>query len=155
MNVDADTAEVLVPGPLLLLAGLWVGCAIDARRRGLGLSEDARRAAGASLGVAGAALALAAGYGFKRAGTNILPNKPATALVTHGLHARSRNPGYIGQLLIYLGAATALNSPTAGLLTAPLFVVLDRGVVRREEAYLARRFGEAYLRYKQAVPRWL
>jgi protein-S-isoprenylcysteine O-methyltransferase Ste14 len=32
---------------------------------------------------------------------------------------------------------------------------LQRGVVEREEAYLERKFGEAYLKYKERVPRWL
>lgn len=150
----SDKAGVLVPGPLLLLGGLLTGLALD-RRSAPRMRGPLRETFAAALLLGGSALALAAGYGFKKAGTNILPSKPATALVTDGVHARSRNPGYIGQLLIYLGAATALNSRTAWGLAAPLFVILERGVVQREEAYLQRRFGEAYLRYKRAVPRWL
>ena len=152
---EADNPGVVAPGPILLLGGLVLGVLVDGRRGGLGLPKKARRAAAATLTVAGAAVALAAGRGFKKAGTNILPNKPATALVTTGVHARSRNPGYIGQLLIYLGAATALNSRTGWLLVAPLFAILERGVVRREEVYLERRFGDAYRRYTDTVPRWL
>ena len=41
------------------------------------------------------------------------------------------------------------------LLSIPLLVILQRGVVEREEAYLDRQFGEAYRKYKARVPRWL
>jgi protein-S-isoprenylcysteine O-methyltransferase Ste14 len=41
------------------------------------------------------------------------------------------------------------------LLLIPVLVILQRGVVKREEAYLERKFGEDYARYKERVPRWL
>jgi protein-S-isoprenylcysteine O-methyltransferase Ste14 len=41
------------------------------------------------------------------------------------------------------------------LLLIPVLVVLQRGVVKREEDYLERQFGEAYRKYKARVPRWL
>jgi protein-S-isoprenylcysteine O-methyltransferase Ste14 len=41
------------------------------------------------------------------------------------------------------------------LLLIPVLVILQRGVVEREEAYLERQFGEAYHRYKARVPRWI
>lgn len=62
---------------------------------------------------------------------------------------------YLGMLLTYAGVAIALQSLMAVLLLLPLFVVIDRFVVRREEAYLQRRFGEAYDKFRLEVRRWL
>ena len=41
------------------------------------------------------------------------------------------------------------------LLLIPVLIVLQRGVVEREEAYLQSKFGEAYRKYQARVPRWL
>lgn len=62
---------------------------------------------------------------------------------------------YLGMLLTYAGAALALRSPAAGLLIIPVFVVVDRLVVAREEAYLLRKFGTDFEQYRARVRRWL
>ena len=41
------------------------------------------------------------------------------------------------------------------VLLIPVLIVLQRGVVEREEAYLQAKFGEAYRKYQARVPRWL
>lgn len=99
-------------------------------------------------------LALIAAVTFKRAGTNVVPNKPATALVTSGLFAQSRNPGYIGQTLMYAGLAIAFRSTSAIAALAPLLAIIDRAVVAREERYLLSKFGHAYRVYADRAPRW-
>ncbi len=62
---------------------------------------------------------------------------------------------YLGMLLTYAGIAIALRSPTAGILLVPVLAIMDRIVVAREEAYLERRFGESFIRYRSQVRRWL
>jgi protein-S-isoprenylcysteine O-methyltransferase Ste14 len=57
--------------------------------------------------------------------------------------------------LIYGGIGAAALSPWVLILTLPLAVLIRFGVVAREEVYLARRFGDAYLDYKRRVRRWL
>ena len=112
--------------------------------------------------VAGVALA-ASGFGmiamgtrrFAAAGTNIPPTLPTTALVVDGIYGRTRNPLYLGTTLIYLGLSVAAGSLWAIGLVVPLLWVINVGVVKREERYLERKFGDAYRDYKARVRRWI
>ena len=108
-----------------------------------------------ALGVAGAALLLAAALRFIRAGTNIPTHLPATALVTDGLYRFSRNPIYLGLTLVYLGLALGLASLASAVLLPAVLFAMQYGVIHREERYLEAKFGEAYRRYKSTVRRWL
>ncbi len=58
-------------------------------------------------------------------------------------------------LLLYAGVGVAARSPWILALALPLAVIMRYGVVAREEAYLERRFGDAYRGYKARVRRWL
>ena len=91
----------------------------------------------------------------KRAGTDPIPFNPTTRIVSHGLYRFTRNPMYIGFAFWTLGIAILADSQWM-LLAVPVGLVLtDRLVVRREERYLERKFGEEYLEYKRRVRRWL
>ena len=57
--------------------------------------------------------------------------------------------------LLYAGIGLAARSLWVLILALPLVIVLRYGVVAREEAYLERRFGDAYRDYKARVRRWL
>jgi protein-S-isoprenylcysteine O-methyltransferase Ste14 len=57
--------------------------------------------------------------------------------------------------LIYGGIGAAAQSPWVLILLLPLAILIRYGVVAREEAYLARRFGDEYLGYARRVRRWL
>ncbi len=92
---------------------------------------------------------------FSRAGTTFNVSKPASALITEGPYRFSRNPSYVSLTLLYLGIGILLNNGWILILVAPVFLVMDLWVVRREERHLEARFGEEFLRYKAAVRRWL
>ena len=92
---------------------------------------------------------------FADAGTSVPLDEPTDALVTDGLYNWSRNPIYIGLSVCYTGLSIALTSPWALLLLPVVIVVLRNTVIEKEEAFLAREFGEAYEAYKPRVPRWL
>ena len=92
---------------------------------------------------------------FSRAATPVPTNQPTRALVTTGIHGWSRNPIYVGMFLVYGGIGIAARSPWIVILTLPLAITIRYGVVAREEAYLERRFGDAYRDYKARVRRWL
>ena len=103
----------------------------------------------------GLALAVGGIRGFSRVGTPVPTNQPTRALVTAGLHGWTRNPIYLGMFLVYGGIGLAARSPWTLILTLPLAITIRYGVVAREEAYLGRRFGDAYRDYKARVRRWL
>jgi protein-S-isoprenylcysteine O-methyltransferase Ste14 len=99
------------------------------------------------------ALALAA-WGRRtmhEAGTNISPLKPAVSLVTSGPFRFSRNPLYVALTIIYLGLTMFLNSWWGVVVLVPVVAVLHWGVVRREERYLERKFGDEYQQYRSRV----
>ena len=77
------------------------------------------------------------------------------ALVTTGIQGWTRNLIYLGMFLVYGGVGIAATSPWILVLTLPLAITIRYGVVAREEAYLERRFNDAYRDYKARVRRWL
>ena len=156
---DTGTAGVIARPPLLFLAALLLGFALDhllplavVVPRG---GELAHRMIPSTLILIGLALAAAGIRNFARAGTPVRSIKPTRALVTTGIHGWTRNPIYLGMFLLYVGIGIAVRSPWLLILTLPLAITIRYGVVAREEACLERRFGGAYLDYKSRVRRWL
>jgi protein-S-isoprenylcysteine O-methyltransferase Ste14 len=92
---------------------------------------------------------------FARAGTSLVPSEPSTVLLNAGPYRFTRNPIYISFVIFYFGLAIMLTSAWMLLLLVPALIILQRGVVEREEAYLQAKFGEAYRKYRARVPRWL
>lgn len=100
-------------------------------------------------------VAFSAAGAMHRAHTSVLPMRPTTALVTSGPYRWSRNPIYIAEMGVYLAVAAWVNGWALVLLFPVLFLLLDRGVVRREEVYLRGKFGPEYEAYMRAVRRWV
>lgn len=92
---------------------------------------------------------------FESAGTNLPPNQPTTAIVTEGPYQYSRNPIYLAFLVGYAGLGMLADAPAMLVLAGGLFFVLEQQVIEPEEKYLAAKFGDEYLKYKESVPRWL
>jgi protein-S-isoprenylcysteine O-methyltransferase Ste14 len=155
---DTATAGVIARPPLLFLAALLLGLASDRLLPFPFIVPGGDRVhwtVAGSLILIGVALAAAAIRNFSRAATPVPTNQPTRALVTTGIHGWSRNPIYLGLFLVYVGIGMAARSPWALILTLPLAITIRYGVVAREEAYLERRFGDAYRDYKARVRRWL
>jgi protein-S-isoprenylcysteine O-methyltransferase Ste14 len=117
--------------------------------------SDGGQAAGVALAAGGFVMIAIGTRRFAAAGTNIPPTLPTTALVVDGIYGRTRNPLYLGTTLIYLGLSVAAGSLWAIALLVPLLWVINVGVVKREERYLERKFGDAYRDYKARVRRWI
>jgi protein-S-isoprenylcysteine O-methyltransferase Ste14 len=79
----------------------------------------------------------------------------AEDLVTEGLYAHTRNPMYVGNLLIMVGLAIASNSWATIAVAVPLGLFMYASIVAAEEDYLGQRFGAAFRAYCRDVPRWL
>lgn len=92
---------------------------------------------------------------FRRARTTLDPHGSARNLVTSGIYRFTRNPIYLGFLLMVIGLP--LNSGLYwGIVLAPLYVLLmNRLIIRHEEAYLEKKFGKIYTDYTARVRRWL
>ena len=153
-----DYADVAIKPPVLFLAALLLGYVLTywfpigpglASPNGLGLTT------GLVFVLAGFALAILPARRFHKAGTSVMPGEPSTVLVREGLYRVTRNPIYIGLILIYFGLCLVLTSVWMLLLLIPAAIILHQGVVKREEDYLTWKFGDAYRRYMSQVPRWL
>ena len=78
----------------------------------------------------------------------------AEDLVTRGFFNHSRNPLYVGNLLILLGLLLVWNSAPAYAVGVPFFLVGYVAIVAAEEEFLRRKFGAQYDAYAARVPRW-
>lgn len=155
MQTALEHAPVKVPPPAIFL-----GCLIGAMVLNWlwPLPEPwttILRVAGAVGIVAGLVVGATAVSRMRRLHTTPDPERPTAALVTDGPYRFTRNPIYLGFLLIYLGF-TLVAGTLWGLLLSPLLIwTVTRVVVRNEEAYLAQRFPDSYKAYKARVRRWL
>src|SRR5918993_1941134 len=154
---DTLTAGIKVRPPNLLVAALLVGFALDhllplpvSIPRGGDLFH---KLVPGALIVLGATVAAAGIRNFARTATPVQVNQPVRTLVTTGIHGWSRNPIYVGMLLLYLGIGVVVRSTWILLLTPLIVIILRYAVIGREERYLERRFGDAYRDYKARVRR--
>jgi protein-S-isoprenylcysteine O-methyltransferase Ste14 len=158
MNIDmAEDPGVRFPPPLIFLSFILAGAAIDivAALPFPPVSDGLRWAAAAAVAIAGFSLVCTALRLFREAGTRPEPWRPSSALTTRGIYRVTRNPMYLGMAMLHVAISIAIGSLAALLLLAPVLVIIDRAVIRREEDYLSRRFGQPYLDYKARVRRWL
>lgn len=92
---------------------------------------------------------------FTREGTNVNPFQPALKLVTSGPYRFTRNPMYLGMVLLLLGLSLIFSLEWGLILTPLLWLAYDRLVVVREEAYLSRTFGAPYIAFLGRTRRWI
>lgn len=146
-----DNPRVFVPPPLIFTGLLVVGLLIDSEPGPFG----ALQLIAAALGLVGLVLiALALGL-FRTRKTRPEPWQPASALVATGIYRFTRNPMYLGMAILSLAMALFFVSLPAAVLSLIAAIIIDRAVIAREEAYLTRRFGDAYAAYRRTVRRWL
>jgi len=79
----------------------------------------------------------------------------AKDLVTGGVYAHTRNPMYVGNVLILVGLAIASNSWVCIAVLIPVYVFVCIAIVAAEERYLRERFGADFAAYCRDVPQWL
>ena len=93
---------------------------------------------------------------FRRAKTTIDPTKPhASSLVTWGVYAMSRNPMYLGGLIMLLGWAVFLSNALAFVFLPVYVLYINRFQIAPEERALTALFAQAFATYRVRVRRWL
>lgn len=152
-----DTAGVIAPPPLIALAAIACAALLEwIAPIGwiAGAPPIVRWLVGGALVLSAVALIAAAILRFTRAGTPVPTRSPTTALVTTGVYAAMRNPIYVGFFCLLLGIAVLAAWDWLAPLAFVCMAVIHWGVVRREELYLAAKFGDAYAAYKSRVRRY-
>ena len=149
-----DHANVRFPPPLIHMVAIMAAVGIAA------LLPLALPPSGLSVGLGFGLLILSlliAGSAFRQfahSGNPVPPNQPVNDLMDRGPFRFTRNPLYLA--LALLQAAIGLISGNAWVLITllPALLVVRYYVIAREEAYLARRFGQDYLDYQARIRRW-
>lgn len=151
--------ELKVPPPIV--GGLLAALALLLSRRlpGLALSlpDVVRLGVTGLLGTIGLLLDAVALLGFRTARTTMNPMRPenSTALVERGVYRFTRNPMYLGLLLILAGWCTWLGNAVAFSVLPMFLAYITRFQILPEERMLASRFGRGYIDYQARVRRWI
>lgn len=113
--------------------------------------------AGLLLATAGVITAVTAIRQFSRAETTVNPLDPgaATVLVDSGVFGRTRNPMYLGLLLVLSGWAVWLQSASNVLVLAGFVLYITELQIKPEEQALRKIFDQAYVDYCSRVRRWI
>lgn len=148
-------AGIRIPAPILtlihvtmaILLGWFVPLPIPAPMfiRGLGFG----------LAAFGFVLGVLALREFRRVRTTSDPKKPVRKFVTSGVYRYTRNPIYLGFVLILIGLPLNMGIYWGFVLAWPLITFINNMVIKYEEAYLEGKFKEQYTDYKLRVRRWL
>jgi protein-S-isoprenylcysteine O-methyltransferase Ste14 len=97
---------------------------------------------------AGVGLNLVADHQFRQRGTTAKPFQRSTALITSECFRRSRNPMYLGMVLIVAGVAVFAGSAGPWIVVVALVVLPDRIFIAPEECIMAKTFGNAFGQYR-------
>jgi len=92
---------------------------------------------------------------FMRIKTTPTHWQPTTAIAFDGPYRFTRNPMYVGMMLVQGGIAFCANALWPLVTLIPVLLVIRKEVIAREEAYLEAKFGAPYRDFKDRVRRWL
>ena len=150
-----DHAGVAFHPPVLLLLALLLGLVARWLTLLRFLPEDATVPLGPVVVAASFGGFIWAVATMRRAGASIPTSEPTEAIVMRGPYGWSRNPIYLSMVALQVGVGIWANSGWFFGLAALSAGLLWWGVISREERYLERKFGAAYLEYKARVRRWV
>jgi protein-S-isoprenylcysteine O-methyltransferase Ste14 len=151
---EPDRSRFLIP-PLYFLVALLLMAFFHKVAPGAYIIGAPYRYAGIVLMALAIALILWAAVLFRRAGTNIRPYLPSTALVTSGPYRFTRNPMYLGLAGTLLGAGVLMGSITPFVVIPAFMALIQERFILPEEEKMEAAFGREYLDYKEKVRRWL
>lgn len=155
MEQKSNHAQVIVNPFLIYIASALIAFALQKIIPLPFWEKTTAQGVGAALIISNLIAGLPALLGMISVRTSPNPNRPTTALVLSGAFRISRNPMYLGLLLVYSGVVTILQLPW-GLIFIPLIIwLLTIWVIIPEEKYLEEKFGAEYLNYKSKVRRWI
>lgn len=149
--------ELLIPPPIVMLGlGLmmWV---LSRLFPALAFVWSAHIIAAVVMALLGFAVSLAGVVSFARASTTMDPKHPeaASMLVRSGIYRYSRNPMYLGVLLVLVGWGIYLGNLLSLLCTLLFIAYITRYQIMPEERLLHAKFGQAFTQYMGEVRRWL
>jgi len=118
------------------------------------IDPDSLSLLGLVVAIGGLSLSVSGFHALKSRGGIVNPLPSPKVLVTDGVFRWTRNPGYLGVLIVLIGVGLIFTFDWLLILVVPTWVILNFAVVRHEELYLQHRFGKAYLDYTKRAPRY-
>jgi protein-S-isoprenylcysteine O-methyltransferase Ste14 len=155
MDRSKDLPGVIACPPLIFVAALGLGLILHRLIPIWLFPLTISRPLGIALCLTGVVVGFWGCATMLRAGTNVRPDRPVTALVTGGPFRFSRNPLYLSLIALYLGITLLLEALWPFMMLVPSLLIVHWRIVLREERFLEARFGDAYRAYKTRVRRWL
>ncbi|MBL8099911.1 MAG: isoprenylcysteine carboxylmethyltransferase family protein [Anaerolineales bacterium] len=155
MSEHKDHADVKIHPPVLTLIFLVIAYLA---KRFIPLPFDVPawlQTFGFILVVSGFLLALAAIWEFMKAKTTVNPHGSVSNIISSGIFRFTRNPIYLGFVLMLIGFPLYFDTYWGIILAPVLILCFNTLVIQHEEAYLEKKFGEQYTSYKSRVRRWL
>jgi len=149
--------ELKVPPPAVTLTFVLLMWLVSWAVPQLGFDFPGRVVVAAALCAAGTMTILLGVAAFRRLKTTLNPMKPesSTALVVSGVYRFTRNPMYLGLLLVLAGWAVFLLNLLAFLLLPAFVFYMNRFQIEPEERALSSRFPAEFVAYERRVRRWL
>lgn len=141
--------------PLVVLIGLGLMIALDMVMPEPSPVRSPWTGLGLAVALVGLSTTLVAAAQFRRKRANIQTFGAPTRLVSCGLFKLSRNPMYLGFVLLLAGVAAALGGGAPSVVPVAFFVLAQLWYIPFEERAMRDRFGDDYDRYRRQVRRWL
>ncbi|MES2669894.1 MAG: isoprenylcysteine carboxylmethyltransferase family protein [Pseudomonadota bacterium] len=157
MSIRPSLLDTAIPPPVVMLlagAAMW---AVAHGSPGFAHALPLRTPLAILVGIVGLLCNLLPKLRFGRVGTTVNPMRPQSTrhLVVDGLHRYSRNPMYVGQVLLLVAWGIFLGNGPAMMLPLLFALYITRFQIVPEERALAAVFGDAYAAYRNRVRRWL
>lgn len=113
------------------------------------------RVLGGILFLIGLGISASSAASFKKSGTPIKPFEKPVKLVTDDLYRFSRNPMYLGMIIMLIGFWIALGTMSPVIVIPVFFIIIQEGFIKYEEGFLEKIFGNEYRDYESKVRRWI
>ena len=153
-ETQEDHANVKIPPPILLLIHIFATFLLNWLLPLPFAFPGILVWVGYFLILVGFGLPFSAAGQILRAHTTLDPHGSVTKIVTNGPYRFSRNPIYLGFICLLIGLSLAFRSYWGLILSPLLMVSLYQLVIKEEEAYLEKKFGDVYTSYASRVRRW-
>ena len=152
-----DHPGIYIPPPLFYVAIFFIAALFQ---KWLPIDRDffhtvASKVIGTAIMIMGLFFIVPAIRQFFKTRNTLVTIQPANSLQTLGIYSITRNPMYLSLLLFYLGLSLLCGSWWTLLLLPILMLIIQEYVIKREEQYLGRTFGQEYLDYRAKVRRWI
>lgn len=156
MKKKTDSPGVFIPPPiiylLIFLSSFLLQRALPIK---LSVSYYLTLSVGIIFIISSIAVLIAAIGLFIKSKNTLITIKPANSLQTTGIYSFTRNPMYLGLMLLYTGIAMIIVNWWALILLPELVLIVTYFIIKPEERYLERSFGLLYLQYKREVRQWI